>query len=150
MAIPLNLKEENERLQAIVAKCERDIGLALADYKDSQTQLVQMSEALNAIDNLAAGVVCEKHINCPSCRIMEIAQSCSTASSAEWLEGKLRAAEVEGMRNSAIICDGVAETYPSSGVETEYTEGQVCARRIRFGADALAGEQPAPPEAVTK
>lgn len=27
-------------------------------------------------------------------------------------------------------CDGVAQTYPSSGADTEWTEAQVCKRRI--------------------
>ena len=152
-----NKAAENERLQAIVATCERDIGKALADYHDSQAQLVQMSEALNAIDNLAAGVVCEKHINCPACRIMEIAQSCSSTSSAEWLEKQRseaaapfiqRCAHLEKL-NAELLCQSkehdhaveekvlrnLADIY--QGEDDALTTGELRAR-----ADALAGEQP--------
>ena len=147
---------ENERLQAIVATCERDIGLALADYHDSQAQLAQMTlafterestlqgelaqrrEALNAIDNLAAGAVCEKHINCPSCRIMEIAQSCSTASSAGWLKKHDAEVAAKALRDAGAIVKDTSILHCSSwGAAKRHLIKAISAR-----ADALAGEQP--------
>jgi hypothetical protein len=85
--------EENERLQAVVAKCERDIGAALSDYHDSQVQLAQVREAI-----------------CPACRSCFV--RITTAPSAEWLEkhDAEKDAQLTRMREALeIIRDGSDE-----------------------------------------
>ena len=126
--------DENERLQAIVATCERDIGLALDDYNDSQAQLTQMREALEAHNTILLSLQVDSKWNFAARVNDTLALLSSTASSAEWLAQHDAEVEEKVLRNLADIYQGEDDAL---------TTGELRAR-----ADALAGEQPTtPPEA---
>jgi hypothetical protein len=182
---------ENERLQALVATCERDIGLALADYHNSQAQvrewkarqaesfafyedevrqlkscqaqLAQMRELMEEFRDAADEFV-SKRFRAYAREVLS-----STASSAAWLEkhdaevaakaeqqwmpvdsgelpkpwaGVLTWSSLESVMKCHYRGDGTWGIY-SGDADIVVTHW----RPLPVPPDALAGEQPTPPEA---